>query len=86
MNLLETVIGIITVIGTIIGVLKWYTRHNANHIKETLKSDNVHSNLDLKINELEKDYYALQEEVHKNEQSINDLTKELYELKGKIEK
>lgn len=82
---LTLILGIITIVGAVAGALKWYKRNTVSFVNRTFKNEETHNQLNMKLNELTKDYKNLLERQIKNEQDINDLTKELYKLKGKIE-
>lgn len=81
---IEVIISVLTILGTVVGVIKWYGKYSAKNITVRLNNDNFHNKLDMKIEELNKDFQKILEREMKNEQDIHELFKQVSYLKGKL--
>ena len=84
-TLLTAVLGMITILGTVAGLAKWYKNISLKNVTEKFKSDSVHDNIHMKLENLDKDYKYILERQLKLEEEMQMALREISRLRGKIE-
>ena len=75
----------ITILGTLIGIVRWYKNNSIKAIKERFKDDGVHDKLGMKIKELERESKYIMERQFVIEEELNQARREIAEIRGKID-